>query len=215
MRRAARRFAGRGVSSGLAVAVMALMWVGLWGEVSWGNVVAGAVLGLVVMWFWPLPTAPRRRVVVRPTALIRLLACFAVDVVVASAQITRVVLSGRQPVEAVIRVQTRAHSDSFLAATAGFTALVPGSIVIDAHRLTGMLYVHLFDIGDDPRALTRAHHQVLVQEERILRALATDEELLDAGFRPGGSMRSGRLSPEEIAEHRARTLDQATAGEGS
>lgn len=204
MRRAARRFAGRGITSWVAVAALAVMWVGLWGDITWGNVVAGAVLGLVVLWFWPLPTGPRRRFVVRPVALVHLLARFVVDVVIASVRVTRVVLSGRQPVEAVIRVQTRAHSDSFLAATAGFTALVPGSIVIDAHRLTGMLYVHLFDIGTDPEALTRAHHEVLAQEERILRALATDDELMDAGFRPGASARAGRLSPEEFAEHRAR-----------
>ena len=47
-----------------------------------------------------------------------------------------------------------------------------------------------------------------MQEERILRALASDEELLDAGYRPGGSMRAGRLSAAELAAHRERVLGE-------
>lgn len=205
-RKAAKRFAGRGISSGLAVIVMAAIWVGLWGDLSWGNIVAGAFLGVLVMWFWPLPKSQEKHLVIRPLAVLRLFGLFVVDVVVASVQIARVVLSRRQPVEAVIRVQTRAHSDYLLAATTGFTSLVPGSIVIDAHRLTGMIYVHLFDIGDDPDALAKAHRQVIRQEERILRAFASDEQLRDAGYQPGWSMKAGRLSATEIAEHRSRVL---------
>ncbi|WP_341728655.1 Na+/H+ antiporter subunit E [Brooklawnia sp.] len=201
--------------SPVSVALLTLMWVLLWGDLSWGNVTAGLVLAIMILLLAPVPRGPRRRLTVRPIALLRLVVVFTKDIVVAAAQISWVIITGRKPREAIIRVQTRAHSDGFLAATAGFTALVPGSIVIDAHRMTGTLYIHVFDV-EDPEALDEAHDRVLDQEERILRALATDEELMIAGYRPGGSMKAGRLSEAEFAQFRESrdAADSAVGGLG-
>ena len=193
-------------ASPLSIVLLTTMWVLLWGDLSWGNVVAGVLLAALVTWLLPVPRGPRRRLTVRPIAFVRLAVLFIYDVFVAAFQIVRVILAGRTPREAIIRVQTLAHSDGFLAATAGLTALVPGSIVIDAHRLTGTLYVHVFDVGEGQQALDEAHERVIIQEERILRALATAEELKDAGYRPGGSMKAGRLTEAEMAAHRASVL---------
>lgn len=203
MNPARARIRGR-TSSPLSITLLTIMWVLLWGEFTWGNFAAGFLLSVGVSWFLPVPRGPRRRLTIRPIAFTRLAVLFCYDVVVAAIHISVVILTRRTPREAIIRVQTRAHSDGFLTTTAGFTALVPGSIVIDAHRLTGIMYVHIFDVGEGQAGLDEAHQQVLIQEERILRALATNEELMDAGFRPGGSMRAGRLSEAEMAEHRAR-----------
>ena len=60
--------------------------------------------------------------------------------------------------------------------------------------------------GEGQQALDEAHKRVIIQEERILRALATAEELKDAGYRPGGSMKAGRLTEAEMAAHRASVL---------
>lgn len=199
-------------SSPLSLVLLTLMWVLLWGDLSWGNVVAGLVLSVLVTWLLPVPREPKRRLVIRPIALTRLVLVFIFDVIVAATQISWLILRGRVPREAIIRVQTRAHSDGFLAATAGFTALVPGSIVIDAHRLTGTLYVHVFNVGEGQEALDGAHRRVLEQEERILRALASPEELMDAGYRPGGSIRAGRLTADEMARHRERTIARRREG---
>ena len=198
--------------SPVGASLLTLMWVLLWGDLSWGNVVAGLALALTILLLAPMPHGPQRRLTIRPIALARLMLVFAKDTAVAAAPIVWVIITGRRPREAIIRVQTRAHSDGFLAATAGFTALVPGSIVIDAHRMTGTLYIHVFDVDEGPEAMDEAHEQVLRQEERILRALASDDELMTAGFRPGGSMKAGRLSETEMAEFRAR---QRAAGDTS
>lgn len=197
--------------SPLGVISLTIMWVLLWGDLSWGNLVAGFFLAVGLSLAMPVPRGPNRRFTVRPIALLRLCVLFIWDVMVAATQIVWVIITGRVPREAIIRVQTRAHSDGFLTATAGFTALVPGSIVIDAHRLTGTLYVHVFDVDEGEEAMAEAHRRVLIQEERILRALASDEELLDAGYRPGGSMNAGRLTPEEMAAHREQTLRKREA----
>ncbi len=191
-------------ASPLAIALMTVMWVLLWGDPSPGNFVAGFFLSLGVVWILPVPRGPNRRLTIRPIAFARLALVFIKDIIMAATQIAWVIITGRVPREAIIRVQTRAHSDGFLTATAGFTALVPGSVAVDAHRLTGTLYVHIFDVDEGEEAIAKAHTNVLEQEERILRALASDEELMDAGFRPGGSMKAGRLTDEEMAAHRER-----------
>lgn len=195
--------------SPVSLILLTAIWIMLWGDPSWANLVAGLVLAALVLLAAPVPRGPARRITIRPIALARLVLVFAKDIVIAATQIAWVTITGRKPREAIIRVRTRAHSDGFLAATAGFTALVPGSIVIDAHRMTGTLYIHIFDVDDSPEGLERAHHQVLRQEERILRALASDEELGLAGFRPGGSMKAGRLSEAEQAEFWERAHDRS------
>lgn len=187
-------------TSVLAITGLTLVWIGLNGEFSLANLIGGVLLAVVVTTVLPMPKAGQRGLVIRPIALIRLIVMFIWDVIVAATQIAAVIISGRQPRQAVIRVTTHAHSDGFLAATAGFTALVPGSIVIDVHRLTGTLYIHVFDVPDRPDALGEAHRHVLIQEERILRALASDEELMEAGYRPGGSMKAGRLTEAEFRD---------------
>ncbi|GAA1645337.1 Na+/H+ antiporter subunit E [Georgenia ruanii] len=167
------------------------VWVLLWGDITLGNAVAGLAVALLVTTVAPLPHAPFDGRF-RPWGVVRLVVRFAWDVVVASAQISWLALRGRQPEGAVIRVRLRGHSDTYLATTAGMTSLVPGSIVVEAHRLTGTLYIHVFDVAL-AGGLEAAHRTVLAQEERILRAFASDDQLVDAGYVPGSSPRAGHL----------------------
>lgn len=179
------------------LAWLTVVWVLLWGDLTLANVVIGLLVALVVTTVAPLPRTPFDGRF-RPWGLVRLLARFAADVVVASWQVTRIVLSGRRPQGAVIRVRLRSHSDVYLTLVAAMTALVPGSVVVEAHRFTSTLYVHLFDVRMQG-GLEEAHRRVLEQEERILRALASDAELRAAGCRPGSSPRAGRTGPEDPA----------------
>jgi multicomponent Na+:H+ antiporter subunit E len=167
------------------------VWVLLWGDITVANAVAGLGVALLVTTVAPLPRAPFDGRF-RPWGVVRLVVRFAWDVLVASAQIAWLALRGRQPRGAVIRVRLRGHADSYLAATAGMTSLVPGSIVVEAHRLTGTLYIHVFDVAL-AGGLEQAHRTVMAQEERILRAFASDDQLTDAGYVPGSSPRAGRL----------------------
>jgi multicomponent Na+:H+ antiporter subunit E len=174
------------------LAWLTAVWVLLWGDITLANAVAGLGIALLVTTVLPLPRTPFDGRF-RPWGLVRLMVKFAYDVVVASAQISWMALRGRKPHGAVIRVRLRSHSDTYLTATAGFTSLVPGSIVVEAHRVTGTLYIHVFDVGLHG-GLDTAHRIVLEQEERILRAVASKEELIDAGYVPGSSPRAGRIT---------------------
>lgn len=169
---------------------LTVVWVLLWGQVSTGNILAGFFLALFVTTITPLP-ANRFDGRFRPKALLRLIVVFIADIFRASFEVATFVLRGKTPKGAVIRVQTRSHSDVFLTATVGMTTLVPGSVTVDVHRSTGTLYIHVFDV-EMAGGLDKAHKAVLDQEERILRAFASHDQLVDAGFVPGSAM-GGRL----------------------
>jgi multicomponent Na+:H+ antiporter subunit E len=161
---------------------LTVVWVLLWGEVSVGNVLAGLIIGVVVSLAMPLPpVAAGGRL--RPAACARLVGRFAVDVVVASFQVGVQAFRRRPPLSAVIGVRLRSSSDLYLTLTAELCSLVPGSVVVEAHRLTGTLYLHVLDVaGTD--GIEKARRRVLEQEERVLRAFASDAQLAAAGLGP-------------------------------
>jgi multicomponent Na+:H+ antiporter subunit E len=163
------------------IAWLTVVWVLLWGDVTWGNIVNGALLGLLVtvgLRMTPVDFHGR----VHPVGLLVLLGRFAVDLVRASFEVSIVALRPRYtPRGAVICVQLRSHSDLYLTMTAELVSLVPGSIIVEAHRLTGRLYVHVLDV-ETSGGVEKARQAVLDQEARVLRALASDEELADAGL---------------------------------
>lgn len=167
----------------LGILWLAAVWVLLWGDLSWGNVLAGLLLGTAVTWGMRMvPVDFHGRV--HPWSLLVLLARFAVDVVHASVEVATIALTPRYtPRGAVVGVQLRSHSDLYLTLTAELVSLVPGSLVVEAHRLTGVLYLHVLDV-DRSGGVDAVRAQVLAQEERVLRALASREEQSAAGTVP-------------------------------
>ncbi|MDY5584749.1 MAG: Na+/H+ antiporter subunit E [Arcanobacterium sp.] len=170
---------------------LTVVWVMLWGNLTPGNFLAGFCLALLVTTIAPFPFTPFDGRF-RPRAVLRLSLIFLGDMVKASFSQAKFILSGRRPRGAIIRVKLRSHSDIYLAMTAGMTGLVPGSVVVDAHRSTGTLYVHVFDTSL-AGGVAGIHRTILEQEERILRAFASHDELMDAGYVPGSLPSAGRL----------------------
>ena len=165
----------------LTVVWLAFVWVVLWGDVTWGNIVNGLLLGILVT------TGLRMTRVdfhgrLHPWAFLVLVVRFLVDLVRASFEVSAVALRPRYtPRGAVICVQLRSHSDLYLTLTSELVSLVPGSIIVEAHRLTGRLYVHVLDV-ETAGGIEAARQSVLDQEARVLRALASREELEEAGL---------------------------------
>jgi multicomponent Na+:H+ antiporter subunit E len=164
------------------VAWLAVVWVALWGDVSWANVLAGLVLGLLItVVFRMAPIDFHGRL--HPWALVVLGVRFVADLFRASAEVAWLALRPRYtPRGAVIGVQLRSHSDLYLTLTAELVTLVPGSIVIEANRLTGRLYLHVLDIAHSG-GVEAVRASVLAQEERVLRAFASHDEQRAAGVR--------------------------------
>ena len=173
---------GRGLRfSFAATAWLTAVWVLLWGDLSVGTVVAGAVLGLTVGLVLRMPSVHFHGHV-HLRSLLYLAVMFLWDLVVASVEVVRLAFTpGRLPHSAVIGVALRSPVDLYMTLTAELTSLVPGSVVVEAHRTTGMLYVHILDVTMS-HGLVRARAHVLDTEARVLRALASDAELEAAGI---------------------------------
>ena len=158
-----------------AVATIALAWVLLWDRVSWGNVVNGVLVGLLVTYAFPLPSIEFQGRL-RPHRLAWLIVRFLLDLVVASWQVMRLAFGRRRPHNAVVGVQLRSRSDFYLTLTAELISLVPGSVVVDARRSSSVLYLHLLDVGRDGAIEAQRAH-VLAVERRVVRALGSRAEI--------------------------------------
>ncbi|MEV7226370.1 Na+/H+ antiporter subunit E [Polymorphospora sp. NPDC051019] len=189
----------------VAVVWLVVVWNLLWGDFTVGNVIGGLVVAVVVLVFFPLPrvTFGGR---IRPFALLRFVLRFLADLITASIEVAGVALRpGYQPSSAIIAVRLRVHSDLNLTLTAEALSLVPGSLIVEADRSTGTLYVHVLDLAG-PEAVERMRQEILELEARIIRATGSDAELrlLESGATgPGDSARKTDMAGEATATGKA------------
>ncbi|WP_432510167.1 Na+/H+ antiporter subunit E [Kineococcus sp. SYSU DK001] len=156
---------------------LVVLWLLLWGDLSWANVLSGTVLALLVTVVLPLPKVSFG-VRVRPLRVVALLARFLVDLVAASAQVAWLaVRPGPQPRNSVVRVPLHSGSDLFVAMTAEMVSLVPGSVIVEigapsARGGPGSVYIHALGVHTE-EGRERTRRNVLLTERRIMRTFAT------------------------------------------
>lgn len=159
------------------VAALTATWVLFWGDLSVANVLAGAFIAILLVVALPMPPIPYSGRI-RPLGLLKLTAKFLFDVVVASVQVAWQVFNfRRQPRSVIVRLNMRSDSDLYLTITAEMLSLVPGTLAIELHRPESILVVHVFGVNDDLDARIRS---IRAQEDRVLAAFASDEELARA-----------------------------------
>ncbi|RAJ56488.1 multicomponent Na+:H+ antiporter subunit E [Streptomyces sp. Amel2xB2] len=181
---------------------LTVLWVLLWGTFSVADVLTGIVVGVVVCVVFPLPPI-ETQVRLRPVGLVRFVVRFVVDMAVSSWRVNRFILGRRPPLCAVLAVRMRSPSDLMLTATSVAVAAVPGSNVLDVHRASGTLYVHVMGAGEESER-ERARYEVLRLEDRVVRAFGSRADIAaldawrDAGY-PGdhgsGGGPDGRNGP--------------------
>ncbi len=160
---------------------LTVVWVLLWGDFSPATILVGLVVGGGLTLAFPLPYI-RFQGGLHPTSALYLLWRFVGDLLQASAQVALLAVSrSRHPQGAVIRVDLRSQSDLYLTLTSQLTTLVPGSLVVEANRQAGVLYLHLLDV-DTLGGIEKVRADTLDVEARVLRAFASDEELEAAGL---------------------------------
>lgn len=173
----------------LLIALVAL-WCLMWDELSWGNLVSGSVLALVVTRVLHLP-AVQLSGRFNPYWAAVFVGHFVVDLVRSSLQVVAIVVRPRcQPQNAVIAVGLHTSSDLLMTVTAQALSLLPGSLIIEVDRRNATLYVHILDASTEA-AVERSRRDVLAIEERLIRAIGSREECLALDADP---TRSGRAS---------------------
>lgn len=147
-----------------------VLWLLLWGDVSTANIVSGAGVALAV-----LGVAGARRsgqVHVRPLPLLRFLAHFLVQLVVATAVVARSVLAGRRRVRtAIVAVPLRGGSDAVATLVADTISLTPGTLTVEVDEDPLTLYVHVLHLND----LDKVRRDVRRIEVLAVRAFGTRE----------------------------------------
>jgi len=160
----------------LAWSGLVVVWMLLWGELSWLVFLSGIVVAMVVVTVFPLPPVTFLGKL-RPLGLVRFTVRFLIDLVAASVQLAWTAFRfGYQPRCAVIAVHLAVHSDLNLTLCGEAVSLIPGSLIVDIDRDAGVLYIHVFDVSDRA-AVERFRSKVHELEARIVGAVGSDEEL--------------------------------------
>jgi multicomponent Na+:H+ antiporter subunit E len=133
----------------LPPALVFVVWIALWGELTWANTASGLVVVLLIGYL--IRPAPRAHEV-HPIALVHLVAVFVIRLVTSSAAVVLTVLA---PTPNRLRsgvVAIRLSQDSALVATivADAISLTPGTLTLEARPedTVIVLYVHVLGLGD-------------------------------------------------------------------
>jgi multicomponent Na+:H+ antiporter subunit E len=163
----------------LGLLVATVFWCLLWGGFTPSDILGGLVVAVLVYVVFPLPSMARE-VTLRPLSFCWLALRFLWDMSVSAVQIAWwAVRPGPQPPTAVIAVTMASRSDLFLTLTAAMSTLIPGSVVVEAQRATGTLFLHVIGVGTEEGA-EQARERTRQQEIRLLRAFARRDVLEEA-----------------------------------
>lgn len=155
---------------------LVLLWMVLWGQATLLGLITGLIVAIVVTRVFYLPPAELSGRINLWYTLV-FLAHFLLDVAIASFTVAFQALNPRPiPPSSVIRISLRTSSDLIMTLDAIAMSLVPGSLVVEADRERGVLYLHTFATRttDDVEAMRR---KVLIVEARIVRAIGSKEDL--------------------------------------
>lgn len=144
-------------------------WVMLWGTWNIGTILAGVLVGVVIMVFFPLPRVPVEGLV-RPLSTLWLVLVVAYFLVRSSLTVAWLsVRPAPPPSPAVLRAPMRLKSDFTLALAVNTLNLMPGGIVVRVDPLRRVVYIHVLDAGTE-KARDTFYRQVATVEKIYLRA---------------------------------------------
>lgn len=154
---------------------LVVLWSLLWGAFSWLNLLTGAIVALLVTRVFYLPPL-RLSGRFNPWWAFVFAAHFTYDLFRASVQVAWIAVDPRKtPTSSVVAVQLRSRSDLIMTLVSIAISLVPGSLVVEADRLRGVLYVHVL-ATENLDDVESGRATVLAVERRIVRALGSREE---------------------------------------
>ena len=172
---------------------LTFMWILLMGDLTWGNLVAGLLLGLAVVLMLPLPPVPRQNTTIRWDRLIMFVLRWLWDLIVASIRVAWLALRPEPtPKGAIVQVPMRVSSELVLYLATCAYNLQPGGTVTDINVAKRLWTVHLLD-ASTPQAL-----------EREIQNVATlERQMIDIFENPPRSLKRSSAGAREAREARA------------
>ncbi|MCX5041923.1 Na+/H+ antiporter subunit E [Aldersonia sp. NBC_00410] len=128
---------------------LTLVWCWLWGHVSVGNILAGLVVGLMIMVLLPLPRVPISGRI-HPLSFLKLVGLVIYLSLESSFQVAWLaVRPAPPPVTGVLRIRLAIQSDLVLVLCCDVLNVIPGTMVIELDRARRVAYVHVLNVGSD------------------------------------------------------------------
>ena len=131
---------------------LVVVWGALWGDWSVGNLVFGLILAVIVtraLTLPPIKLSGRFNVFHFAIFVIT----FIWQVSKASFHVFKLALvQGPRVQNAIVGVKLRQNNDLLMTAVGHTMALIPGSLVIEVDRGSGILYFHVLDVSNEEQA---------------------------------------------------------------
>lgn len=141
------------------IVALTLVWCGLWGEISAGNVLAGVAIAIGVT---AIGVGTPGTGGVRPVPLLHLIALVFADLARSSINVAAEIITPTDTTdESIIAVEVPLPSRDHLLMLVVAVTLTPGTAVVDVDPDNGTLYLHL--LHDIRREATIEHVQQLAR----------------------------------------------------
>lgn len=160
----------------LLVLWLVVVWVALWGDITFANVAGGVVVALALTVLLPA-TGDRGRASgggarIHPLAAAHFVGWFAWKLVEANVVVGWEVLTPRNRInEGVVAVPLHGCSDGLTSLVASCVSLTPGTLVLDVDVDPLVLYVHVLHL----RTIEEVRAEVQTLERLAIRAFGTTE----------------------------------------
>jgi multicomponent Na+:H+ antiporter subunit E len=129
------------------VAWLVVVWLLLWSDTSWANLLSGLAVAVTVAAVYG--TWRAGAIVVRPIKALKLLVVFMVGLVEASFVVARTIVTPRIEIRSgIFAVPLGDYSDALVTLIADLNSLTPGTLTLNVRRQPTVLYMHALHIGD-------------------------------------------------------------------
>lgn len=147
---------------------LTVLWMGLQGEFTFANLIAGLLIGLVIIFGLPLPAMPVHGLRIRWGSFLSLLGHWISSLMVASFKVAYLALRPQAPPKtSIVQVPMRVQNELILSLATVLFNLQPGGSVTDIDIANRMWTVHLLDT-DDEESLQREIANVAKLERRLI-----------------------------------------------
>lgn len=151
---------------------LTVVWVALWEDISWANLVGGVAAGAFVIFL--IPVRPRDATYgFRPLAFLYLVAYFTWELVRASAILAWEVITPLNRINAaVLAVPLHSRARGIVTMVANMVSLTPGTLTLEVEETTMTLVIHVLHL----KTVAESRRSVLYLEQLALAAFPLREE---------------------------------------
>lgn len=145
-----------------------IIWIMLWGEVTFANVLSGILVATLLNLAMPIP--PNSALDINFGGMVRLFGSWTIDFVKASISVAWLAIRRDDPPPtAIIKVPMRTNDDISLTTAMALINLQPGGIIVDIDKREKTLTMHILDASSTSKVAEQINQLTRI-ERRVIRA---------------------------------------------